>query len=52
MDKSAVSLHTPESKQQSKLWIKKGQLGPVQAKVHASGIIKMILVFSDKQGAI
>ncbi len=36
MDESAVSLHTPETKRQSKQWVKKGQPGPLKAKVHAS----------------
>jgi DNA-binding transcriptional regulator YhcF (GntR family) len=36
MDESAVSFHTPETKRQSKQWVKKGQPGPLKAKVHAS----------------
>jgi hypothetical protein len=34
-DESAVSFHTPETKQQSKQWLKKGEPGPIKAKVHA-----------------
>jgi histone-lysine N-methyltransferase SETMAR len=30
MDESAVSFHTPETKQQSKQWVKKGQPGPLK----------------------
>ncbi len=35
MDKSTVSMNTPETKQQSKQWLEKGVPGPVKAKVHA-----------------
>jgi hypothetical protein len=31
MDKSAISLHTLETKQQSRQWLPKGQPGPVKA---------------------
>jgi hypothetical protein len=31
MDESAVSFHTPQTKQQSKQWLVKGQPGPVKA---------------------
>ena len=34
MNKFAVSFHTPETKQQSKQWLKKGLAGPVRAKIH------------------
>ncbi len=36
MDESAVSFHTPEPKQQSKQWLKKGKPGPIKAKVHVT----------------
>ncbi len=52
MDESAVSFHTPETKQQSKQWVKKGQPGPLKAKVHASRTKQMVLVFFDAKGVI
>jgi hypothetical protein len=36
IDELAVSLHMPKTKQQSKLWAKKGQTDPVKAKVQVS----------------
>ena len=36
MDESAVSFHTPETKEQSRQWLEKGMPGPLKAKVHAS----------------
>ncbi len=50
MDKSSVSMHTPETKQQSKQWLKKGTPGPVKARVHASRTKTMVLAFFDSQG--
>ena len=52
MDESAVSLHTPETKRQSKQWITKGQPGPLKAKVHASRDKQMIMAFFDNVGMI
>jgi histone-lysine N-methyltransferase SETMAR len=52
MDESAVSFHTPETKKQSKQWLKKGSPGPVKAKVHASRSKQMVLVFFDSKGVI
>ena len=52
MDESAVSFHTPETKRQSKQWTKKGQPGPIKAKVHASRTKQMVLVFFDAAGVI
>jgi [histone H3]-lysine36 N-dimethyltransferase SETMAR len=52
MDESAVSFHTPETKQQSKQWVKKGQPGPIKARVHATRSKQMVLVFFDSQGVI
>jgi hypothetical protein len=46
-DKSTVPFLTPETKQQSKQLIKKGQPGPFYAKVHASKKKKMVMVFFD-----
>ena len=52
MDESAVSFHTPETKQQSKQWIKKGMPGPLKAKVHATRTKQMVLAFFDSKGLI
>lgn len=52
MDESAVSLHTPETKKQSKQWITKGQPGPLKAKVQASRDKQMIMAFFDNKGMI
>jgi hypothetical protein len=52
MDESAVSFHTPESKMQSKQWTKKGQSGPIKAKVHATRSKQMVLAFLDNEGLI
>jgi histone-lysine N-methyltransferase SETMAR len=52
MDESAVSFHTPEMKRQSKQWVKKGQPGPLKAKVHASRSKQMVLVFFNAKGVI
>ncbi len=52
MDKSPVSFHSPETKQQSKQWVKKGHPGPLKAKVHASRMKQMVLVFFDAKGII
>jgi histone-lysine N-methyltransferase SETMAR len=52
MDESAVSFHTPETKQQSKQWLKKGEPGPIKAKVHATRAKQMVLAFFDAKGLI
>jgi len=52
MDESAVSFHTPQTKQQSKQWLKKGTPGPIKAKVHASRTKQMVLAFFDSKGLI
>ena len=52
MDETAVSFHTPETKRQSKQWVKKGMPGPVKAKVHASRTKQMVLAFFDSRGMI
>ena len=52
MDESAVSFHTPETKQQSKQWLKKGLPGPIKAKVHATRSKQMVLAFFDNKGLI
>ena len=52
MDKSAVSFHTPESKEQSKQWLPKGQSGPIKAKVHTTRKKQMVMAFFDAEGPI
>jgi hypothetical protein len=52
MDESAVSFHTPETKQQFKQWLKEGEPGPIKAKVHATRAKQMVLVFFDSKGLI
>jgi histone-lysine N-methyltransferase SETMAR len=52
MDESAVSFHTPETKQQSMQWLPKGQPGPVKAKVHATRTRQMVLLFFYSKGLI
>ena len=52
MDESAVFYHTPETKQQSKQWVKKGSPGPVKCKTQASRVKQMVLGFHDKEGFI
>jgi Transposase (partial DDE domain) len=50
MDKLAISLHTPENKNQSKQWLKKGTPGPVMPKAQAWWSKQMVLAFFDKKG--
>jgi hypothetical protein len=52
MDELAVSFHTPETKQQSKQWLKKGEPGLIKAKVHATRAKQMVLAFLDSKGLI
>jgi histone-lysine N-methyltransferase SETMAR len=52
MDESAVSFHTPETKEQSKQWLKKGEPGPIKAKVHATRTKQIVLAFFDAKGLI
>ena len=52
MDESSVSFHTPATKKQLKEWTKKGQPGPIKAKVHASRTSQMVLAFFDNKGPI
>ena len=47
MDETAVSMHTPETKSQSKQWLKKGTPGPIKAKVHATRTKQMVIAFFD-----
>ena len=47
-----MSFHTPETKQQSKQWLRKGLPGPIKAKVHATRSKQMVLAFFDAKGLI
>jgi hypothetical protein len=38
MDESAVFFHIPQTKQQSKKWLGKGQPGPIKAKEQEYGL--------------
>ena len=52
IDESMVSLHTPETKRQSMQWIKKGEPGPIKARVHATRSKVMVLAFFDQKGVV
>lgn len=52
IDESMVSFHTPEMKQQSKQWMKKGQPGPIKAMAPAIRNKQMVLAFIDSKGFI
>lgn len=52
MDETMISLHTPETKKQSKRWVPKGKPGPIKARVHASRTKHMVLTFFDAEGLI
>jgi histone-lysine N-methyltransferase SETMAR len=47
-----VSFHTPETKQQSKQWLKKVEPGPIKAEFHATRAKQMVLAFFDAKGLI
>ncbi len=47
-----MSFHTPQTKQQSKQWLVKGQRGPIKAKIHGSRTKQMVLAFFDSKGLI
>jgi histone-lysine N-methyltransferase SETMAR len=52
MDETMVCHHTPETKKQSMQRVKKGQPGPLKARVHASRTKQMLLTFFDNKGVI
>ncbi len=52
MDKSAVSFHTFQTKQQSKQWLEKGTPRPIKVKVHVYRIKQMVLAIFDSKGLI
>jgi hypothetical protein len=52
MDETMVSYYTQKTKKQSQPWIKKGQPGPINAKVHASRTKQTLLAFFDSKGLI
>ena len=45
MDESAVAYHTPETKAQSKQWVKKGTPGPIKCRSQESRQKQMVLAF-------
>ena len=47
-----MSYHTPETKEQSKKWFKKGSPGPIQCKIQASRVKQMVLAFHEREGLI
>jgi hypothetical protein len=47
MDKTMFCYHAPLTKKQSQQWIKKGQPGPIKAKVHVSQTKPILLAFLD-----
>ena len=48
----AGSFHTPETKQQSRQWLKRGTSGPIKAKVSTSRTKLMMQAFDDSKGLI
>ncbi len=50
MNKSAVLIHNPEKKLQSRQWLKKGAPGPMKAKVVTNHIKQMVLSFFNDKG--
>jgi histone-lysine N-methyltransferase SETMAR len=52
MDETMVCYHTPQTKKQSKQWIKKGLPGPIKARVHASRTKQMVMALFDSKGLI
>jgi histone-lysine N-methyltransferase SETMAR len=47
-----VSFYTPETKQQSKQWLKKGEPVPFKAKVHTTRAKQVVLAFFDSKDLI
>jgi hypothetical protein len=45
-------MHTPETKLQSRQWLKNGTPGPIKAKVVASHTKQMALAFFDDKGML
>ncbi len=52
IDESAVSMHMPVTKSQSKQWLKIGTPSPVKTTVHASKTKQMVMAFFDSQGMV
>ena len=52
MDESAVAYHTPETKAQSKQWVKKGTPGPIKCRSQESRQKQMVLAFFDNEGLV
>jgi len=52
MDETIVSLNTRESKKMSEQWVKKGQPGPIKARVYTSLNKIMVLEIFHSKGLI
>jgi hypothetical protein len=52
MVETMVSIHTPQTKKQSKQWFEKRKPGPIKARVHASQKKQMLLAFFDSKGLV
>ena len=52
MDESAISFHTPETKQKSKQWLPKGTPRQIKARIHASRKKQMVVSFFDNKDLI
>ena len=52
MDEFGVSFHTPETKNESKHWLPKGQPGPLKERTQASRKKQMVFSFFDAAGII
>ncbi len=52
MDETNISFFTPESKEQSKRWVKKGSPAPIKAKVQESRKKQAMCAFFDAEGMI
>jgi hypothetical protein len=50
MNENMVCYHTPETKRQSKQWVKRGQPESIKATVHASWTKQMVMAFFDSKG--
>ena len=49
LDKTIVSFYTPETKKQSKQWMKNGRPGPIKAKVYSGRTKQMVLAFFNSK---
>ena len=52
MDETMVSFYTPETKEQSKQWLRKGAPAPTKVKSQASRKKQMVFAFFDDSGSV